>query len=508
MTVTGANGACSATMSAIANVNPLPTINITKVDILCNGQSNGSTTANITGTGPFNYTWSSVPVQNTSTANNLTVGNYNVQVVDNLGCTNTASATITQPPALSLSINSSTTSVCAGSAINLSPITAGGTGAYTYVWNPGPTTGPYTVIETAAGNYNYAVTATDANGCVITKAINLTYNPQPTVTVTSATVCAGNVAVLSASGANTYLWMPGGQTGSTYTTVASSSSNVTVIGTAIGCTGQNIASIAVNPLPNVSASTSSQKGCVPLCIDLKSSTTSNVVNYNWSINNAGVGTASLMNTCFSVSGSYTIGLTVTDNNGCMNSANPINIITSPQPVADFNYDPIKPLEAVDLVSFTDATYQGNIVSWNWYFMNSAQYTSTQQNPTFTYPDAGSYVIALVVKNDKGCSDTILKSIEVGEDFGIFVPNSFTPNGDGLNDIFYGKGYGIKKMEMQIFDRWGEKVFTSTDLNEAWDGTVLNKGIKQAPEGTYTWRIKLTNVFGKSKELTGHVTLIK
>ena len=180
----------------------------------------------------------------------------------------------------------------------------------------------------------------------------------------------------------------------------------------------------------------------------------------------------------------------------------------PIPVADFNYDPIKPLASVDEVSFTDASYSGNIVSWNWYFMNTAQYTSTQQNPNFMYADAGEYMIALVIKNDKGCTDTIMKSITVGEDFGIYMPNSFTPNGDGLNDVFYGKGFGIKKMEMQIYDRWGEKVFTSTDLNEAWDGTHANKGVKTIQEGVYTWRIKLTNVFGKSKELTGHVTLIK
>ncbi len=509
MTVTGANGACIATATAAINVNTPPVVNIVSTNILCNGQTNGSTTANVLGSAPFTYTWSTFPVQNTATANNLSAGNYNVQVVDNFGCISTASANITQPTALSLVINSSTTSVCAGSPINLTPIVAGGNGAYSYVWTPGPTSGPYTVIEANAGNYNYSLTVTDANGCAISKNINLTYNPQPTVTATSATICAGGIAVLNASGANTYVWMPSGATGTTFTTNVSSNTNITVIGTAIGCTGQTSANIIVNPLPNVSASATSLGGCVPLCVDLKSSTSSNIVAYSWSVNNGGIGSGSITNTCFNVSGTYTVGLTVTDNNGCMNSANPINITAAPQPIADFNYDPIKPLASVDLVSFTDASYQGNIVSWNWYFMNNGQYTSQLQNPTFTYADAGEYMIALVVKNDKGCTDTILKSILVGEDYGIYVPNTFTPNGDGLNDIFYAKGFGIKKYEMQVYDRWGEKVFTSTDLNEAWDGTYVTKaGTKQIQEGVYTWRIKLTNVFGKSKELTGHVTLIK
>ncbi len=510
MTVTGANGACTATMNAVVYVNPLPVINMASTNVVCNGQLNGTSTANVVGgNGPFNFVWSTFPVQNTSTALGLGAGNYNVVVTDNNGCVSTGTSAITQPAALTLVINSNTTSVCAGSPINLNAIAAGGTGAINYVWAAGPNTAAYSVTQNIPGNYMYSVTATDANACVIGQNINLTYNPQPTVTATSATVCAGNVAILSASGANTYLWLPSGATGSTFTTTATNSGNITVIGSAIGCTGQAITNIVVNPLPNISASSSALSGCIPLCVDLKSSTSSNIVTYNWTINNAGISGNNMTNHCFQTSGNYSVGLSVTDVNGCMNSSNPINIIIDAHPVADFNYDPIKPLASADLVSFTDASYAANIVSWNWYFMNNAQYTSTLQNPTFTYADAGEYVIALVVKSDKGCSDTILKSILVGEDFGIYMPNSFTPNGDGLNDIFYGKGFGIKKFEMQIFDRWGEKVFTSTDLNEAWDGTFAAKGgTKQIQEGVYTWRIKLTNVFGKSKELTGHVTLIK
>jgi PKD repeat protein len=80
------------------------------------------------------------------------------------------------------------------------------------------------------------------------------------------------------------------------------------------------------------------------------------------------------------------------------------------------------------------------------------YTSTSQNPQFTYEDTRSYEVALVVKSDKGCIDTIMKSIVIGEDYGIYVPNVFTPNADGLNDIFQPKGFGNTKYELEIFDR--------------------------------------------------------
>ncbi|HRD39415.1 MAG TPA: PKD domain-containing protein, partial [Bacteroidia bacterium] len=112
----------------------------------------------------------------------------------------------------------------------------------------------------------------------------------------------------------------------------------------------------------------------------------------------------------------------------------------PKPIADFNHAPIKPIINIDGdVVFTDASHGANIVSWQWYFMNTAQYTSTLQNPTFLYTEAGTYAVALVVKSDKGCIDTIVRPIVVGEDFGLYVPDAFTPNADGLNDIFQPKG---------------------------------------------------------------------
>ncbi len=504
------SGTCSASITASVTVNPLPVIATTNTNVTCFGLLNGISSSSVTvGTGPFTYVWSSFPVQNGATATNLGAGNYNLQVTDNFGCVSTKSTQITQPTALNLTINSNTTSVCAGIPINLNAVGNGGTGVITYSWNSGPATAANSVTQNTAGNYMYTVTATDANNCAITQAINLTFFQTPTVTATSATVCEGQTAMLSANGANSYVWLPSGATGTTFTINGTNSSNITVIGTSNGCSNQSIANLVVNSAPNVNITTPSKNGCLPLCVDLKSATTSSIVSYSWSMNNAGIGSGNqISNYCFTTSGSNTINLSVVDVNGCASSAFPIVITLNPQPVADFNYDPIKPLESVDLVSFTDASYAANIASWNWYFMNNGQYTSQLQNPTFMYADAGEYMIALVVKSDKGCSDTILKSILVGEDFGIYVPNTFTPNGDGLNDIFYGKGFGIKKFEMQIFDRWGEKVFTSTDLNEAWDGSMQNKGSKQVQEGVYTWRIKLTNVFGKSKELTGHVTLIK
>ena len=141
-------------------------------------------------------------------------------------------------------------------------------------------------------------------------------------------------------------------------------------------------------------------------------------------------------------------------------------------------------------------------------MNTAQYTSVLQNPTFMYTEPGTYVVALVVKSDKGCVDTLLRPLVVGDDFGIYVPNAFTPNNDGFNDVFQPKGFGIVKYNLYIFDRWGEKVFQTKVFEESWDGTFQGRGHKICEEAVYTWLIDVTDVFGKAHELKGHVTLIR
>jgi gliding motility-associated-like protein len=236
---------------------------------------------------------------------------------------------------------------------------------------------------------------------------------------------------------------------------------------------------------------------------------SNIISYNWTLNGLGITGNQTGSYCFNEAASYSLGLTVMDNNGCTATAAPVTLNIYPQPVADFNHAPLKPIVNVDQeVIFTDASYGANIVSWNWYFMNTAQYTSTMQNPTFSYTEPGTYAVVLVVKSDKGCMDTLIRPIEVGEDFGIYVPNAFTPNGDGINDFFNPKGFGVVKYELNIFDRWGEKVFHTDKFEEGWDGKFQGRGGNICEEGVYTWLINCTSVFGKSHELKGHVTLMK
>jgi gliding motility-associated-like protein len=504
------SGTCTASTTFTVVVNPLPVFNFSGTNVLCNGQSNGTSTVNVTvGTGPFNYQWTTSPMQTTQVASNIPAGTYSCVVTDANNCTSVASTQITEPTQFSVSIVSPTLSACANTPININAIGAGGTGPYTYNWVSGPSTSAYSANESNAGNYLYTMNATDAFNCPATANISLTFFPLPMVTATGATICAGQTTNITASGANTYTWQPGNFTGTTYSYTGNQSININVIGTANGCSNSATTAIIVNPNPTSNINAGAAKGCVPTCVTFTAGGSSNITSYGWILNGAGI-TGSVNGAyCFDEAASYTLGLTVMDANGCTSTVTPVTIDIYPQPVADFNHAPIKPIVNQDpFVTFTDASYGATIVSWNWYFMNTAQYTSVQQNPTYSYTEPGTYPVVLVVKSDKGCTDTLVRPLVVGEDFGIYVPNAFTPNADGLNDVFQPKGFGITKYEMNIYDRWGERVFHTSTFEEGWDGSFMGRGQKTCEEGSYTWLINCTSVFGKSHELKGHVTLIK
>jgi gliding motility-associated-like protein len=110
---------------------------------------------------------------------------------------------------------------------------------------------------------------------------------------------------------------------------------------------------------------------------------------------------------------------------------------------------------------------------------------------------------LIVKNTWGCADTIIKNITVNSDFKLFVPNSFTPNGDGVNDTFQPKGRGVAKYSLWVYNRWGNIIFKTEDFEKGWDGLVSGSS---SSDDVFTWRITTVDVLGKSKEFTGYVTL--
>jgi gliding motility-associated-like protein len=153
------------------------------------------------------------------------------------------------------------------------------------------------------------------------------------------------------------------------------------------------------------------------------------------------------------------------------------------------------------IQFHNLTTGG--VSYQWWFDDGGQ--STLVNPTHTYDVPATYEITLVATNEIGCTDTVVKPLVIEEEYWIYVPNAFTPDGNRFNNTFEASTINIAKLEIWIFNRWGEVVFTSDKVDFSWDGTYNGM---LCPDGTYTYKISYKSRSGVEDTIYGHAELLK
>ena len=143
---------------------------------------------------------------------------------------------------------------------------------------------------------------------------------------------------------------------------------------------------------------------------------------------------------------------------------------------------------------------------NWDFGDGIGTDFLNFNTTHTYNDTGTYLATLVLENQYNCVSTTTQIIKIHPSFDIFIPNAFTPNGDTDNDIFNPSVYGITRFNMIITNRWGEVIYHTNEQEKGWDG-ILNDKSDAYSNGNYTYRIDVTDFFGKNRFYIGQVTLI-
>jgi gliding motility-associated-like protein len=172
---------------------------------------------------------------------------------------------------------------------------------------------------------------------------------------------------------------------------------------------------------------------------------------------------------------------------------------APDPLSSFSYlnDYNVPLR----VSFTNRSV--NMQTWFWDFGDGT--TSTDRDPIHDFERPGTYQVNLKIVSPDGCLHEITLEVTVETDFYIYVPNAFTPDGDGLNECFEIKGVGFDAFEIKIFDRWGNQVFFSDNVENCWDGTMNGQ---LAPQGVYTYAIFLRLPFDKIHQKQGTVTVYR
>jgi gliding motility-associated-like protein len=387
-----------------------------------------------------------------------------------------------------------------------------------YSWAPATN-----LSSTSISNPVASPTATTTYTCFVTGGYQGCWVAQDTVQITCSpasnasagppvSFCIGGSAVLNGTGGGTYQWAPA--TGLSSTTVANPTASPTVTTTYTVTVTQGLCSssatvlVTVYPLPVVSFSGIDTTGCAPLTVTF-SNNTPNSANCSWDFGNTAtlVSCTNPLTYTYGLPGTYSVLLTVTDNNGCVASSTHTNMVTVyAKPQACFTFGP-QPATTLDpTIHFADCS--SGAVAWDWSFGDPLNSTSHQQNPTFAYPDSGSYTVRQIVCNSSNCCDTTYATVEIGPYFSFYIPNAFTPGKGVLNNEFYPQGVGMDKSTYHfwIFDRWGNCIFETTDWNTHWDGK--NRNGKLVEEDVYVWYITFEDYMHAGYEYVGHVSVIR
>ena len=361
-----------------------------------------------------------------------------------------------------------------------------------------------------SGSYNVTLTVTSNEGCIGTISQPAIVHTKPTANFTFTVPCEGNTTNFtdqSISNINTWLWnFDDGQTSiqqnpnNLYATNGSYDVQL-IVQNNNGCVDTVTNTITVSPIPDLSID-SIQTGCSPLAVGLYGSSTSTIANWSWDLGNGTTSGSQNPSLTYINDGSYDISLTVTDNNGCSNSLFEPNYITVyPNPIADFSATPDDANEYDPTIYFTDLSQYAAV--WNWTLGDGA--TSNNTNPIHIYPGAGTYPVTLFVETIHGCTGQITKEVVIKPVFSFYVPNAFTPNDpDAINDTFKGRGVNIEDFNMKIFNRWGEKIFETSYLEEGWNGVYHGE---QVQNDVYVYKIKLKDTLGDQHSYVGKVSVV-
>ena len=460
-----------------------------------------SPTASFTNTSTGNniYTWD-FGDSNTSTAISPThtyasPGTYTITLTaDNGGCTDTALFTITLNQPTVTPQFSAPVAACVQESVSFSNTSAGATA---YQWNFGD--GNTSTLASpqhsynAAGTFNIELITT--NSCDTDTIVQpITVFAYPSVAISgNSPICQGQSLTLTASGGSSYLWS-GGTTGtsSSVNIAPSTTTSYTVTSVNGTCADSAFVTVQVNPVPVINV-TGNSIVCEGFSTMLNASGGS---TYLWDPP-TDISNPNISNPVFTPTATTTYTLTVNSAAGCT-STSTVTVTLALTPVASFTTVAQDTGECGTTLNFVNTSTGASAYTWNF----GDGHTSTAINPTHAYQTGGANNITLTAYNDWGCQDTYSDSASSAEPFSAFyVPNTFTPNGDGLNDVFAVKSTCLQELKMQIYDRWGQLVCEWDVVNGFWDGTF--KG-SEAQSDVYVYKLFARDHTGEFYNRIGHV----
>lgn len=280
--------------------------------------------------------------------------------------------------------------------------------------------------------------------------------------------------------------------------------------TSDGCRGEIQKTISYAPLPaTVGIQASATFSCTPAAITFQNTPLGDFKNQyqlRWDFGDGGTSTAESPIYTYRQAGTFPVRFQLSSTNGCkadITLAAPIRIEAGTS--AQFTFDPSKPDGQNPTVRFSDQSVNAN--SWKWTF--GALGTSTEQNPVFTFPPYGTHPVRLLVDAGNGCTDTTEQTIQIESTLKAYWPTIFSPNDDGINDLFLPGGTlpGLQTYKLAVFSRWGNLVFETTNPNEGWNGKFQNTG-DQLPAGVYFYRASMKDIVDAQIQNEGTITLIR
>lgn len=451
-------------------------------NLLCQGGASATPTVTGATGGSYSSTPAGLSLNASTGVINLvasTPATYTVTYATSGTCSVSTTYSLTVTPAPTISVNNPT--VCAGETATLTG--SGGT-SYSWVGNNLSSLTGQTVNANIASTSVYTLTGT-SNGCSSVVTSTVTVNPVPVVITNFAVICPGEAAVLTASPSipgGTYSWLPNYQTGPSITESPTASTNYTVVYTVNGCSASAIAAVNMKPVPALSVNSGSVCSGNSLVLTANASVSGGT--YLWQ---PGGETSPSVSQNPTTATAYTVSYTL---DGCTSSAQAfIGIYPNPNADVSASATSIAPGDEVAVSAGGGASYL-----WN----TGATTSQILMKPleTTTY--------CATVTSVNGCKGKACIEIQVKAESTLYIPNVFTPNGDGVNDQFYIAGYNLSQFDLKIYNRWGQLLFQTNDPMTGWDGSY--KG--QVIAGVYVYILSAKGYDGSDYKKSGHITLIQ
>lgn len=367
-------------------------------------------------------------------------------------------------------------------------------------------------------SYTVTMIAQTAVGCRDTVQHLVSVNPTPVVSISGADGCAGSdISFTNGTMPNdntiaVWEWSFGD---GSVSNLSEPSHAYADLGTYMvqleatsdsGCVGSGSTTVEVYPYPQTAFTFSAYEGCTPIAISFENqssiSSGYSIGGYEWVFGDGNSSSEENPTHTYVTSGNFDVSLiTTTQGTGCSDTltlGQLMSIYLTPQ--ASFGYNPTNATMLDPRINFVNTSTNATEYIWDFGDGNS----SDLANPVNSYPEDGDYTVTLIANNGI-CTSSTTQRVHIKPETFVYIPNAFSPNGDGLNDTFIPKGIGIERFSMTIYDRWGKELYYTNNLDEPWRGWF--NGL-ELPNDSYVYWIEILDVLDETRTYRGNVNLVR